>query len=224
MNPNWAEENLQTIRTLMERSAIYRRALTPIMLFAGIIGFSAAGIGCYCTIMSPTAFVLYWFAVVAVVLAGAFLMVRRQAWRESEPFWSPPTRRIAQAIFPPLFSGCILGIFAIALDVLDNMPTKDSPPTGEWPPSLLFLQLLPVLWVILYGCAVHSAGFFISRGMRIFGIVIVNLGCGALLFTAIHSGEELVHFAYVVMGFFFGVLHLACAAYLAVTEKRKNVA
>ena len=38
MESNWAEENLQTIRTLMERSAVYRRALAPIMLFAGALG------------------------------------------------------------------------------------------------------------------------------------------------------------------------------------------
>ena len=38
MKPKWAEENLQTIRTLMERSAVYRRALAPIMLFAGALG------------------------------------------------------------------------------------------------------------------------------------------------------------------------------------------
>ena len=35
MNTNWAEENLKAIRTLMERSAVYRRALGPIMLMAG---------------------------------------------------------------------------------------------------------------------------------------------------------------------------------------------
>jgi len=47
MNPNWAEENLQTIRTLMERSAVYRRALAPIMILAGVIGLATMGIGLY---------------------------------------------------------------------------------------------------------------------------------------------------------------------------------
>src|ERR1700690_4243469 len=40
METNWAAEQLQTIRTLMERSAVYRRALGPVMLFAG---FAAVG-------------------------------------------------------------------------------------------------------------------------------------------------------------------------------------
>ena len=45
MEPNWAAEHLQVIRTLMERSAIYRRALTPIMLLLGSFGVLASIIG-----------------------------------------------------------------------------------------------------------------------------------------------------------------------------------
>ena len=35
---DWAAENLQVIRTLMERSSIYRRALAPLMVVAGLGG------------------------------------------------------------------------------------------------------------------------------------------------------------------------------------------
>ena len=38
MESNWAAENLQTIRTLMERSAVYRRALAPVMTYVGVVG------------------------------------------------------------------------------------------------------------------------------------------------------------------------------------------
>src|SRR6266540_1083328 len=38
MESNWAAENLRVIRTLMERSAVYRRALAPLMLLAGGTG------------------------------------------------------------------------------------------------------------------------------------------------------------------------------------------
>jgi hypothetical protein len=47
MKPDWAEENLQTIRTLMERSAVYRRALAPIMFFAGLVGLATMGMGMF---------------------------------------------------------------------------------------------------------------------------------------------------------------------------------
>ena len=45
MDNHWAAEHLQTIRTLMERSALYRRALAPIMTFAGAVGTAAAASG-----------------------------------------------------------------------------------------------------------------------------------------------------------------------------------
>mgnify|MGYP007027450698 CR=1 FL=1 len=35
----------------------------------------------------------FWAGLAAFALAGSFLLVRRQALKESEPFWSPPTRR-----------------------------------------------------------------------------------------------------------------------------------
>ena len=42
METNWAAEHLQVIRTLMERSALYRRALAPVMLVSGVLGTGAA--------------------------------------------------------------------------------------------------------------------------------------------------------------------------------------
>ena len=42
------------------------------------------------------------------VLAGSLVLVRRQALKESEPFWSPPTRRVTQAMLPPLVAGTIV--------------------------------------------------------------------------------------------------------------------
>ena len=38
MQTDWAGENLQVIRTLMERASLYRRALAPIMLTLGALG------------------------------------------------------------------------------------------------------------------------------------------------------------------------------------------
>jgi len=59
MQTNWAEENLQTIRTLMERSAVYRRALAPIVIYAGVIGVLTAAAGLYFILSVPM--FLVWF-------------------------------------------------------------------------------------------------------------------------------------------------------------------
>src|SRR5260370_19012209 len=101
MESNWAAEHLQVIRTLMERSAVYRRALAPIMTFNGAIGSIAAGLGILLKLDSPRDFILYWAGVSVLALAGSFLLVRRQALKDAQPFWSPPTRRVTQAFLPP---------------------------------------------------------------------------------------------------------------------------
>src|SRR5271166_3927659 len=110
MESNWAAENLQTIRTLMERSAVYRRALAPVMSFVGVVGMVAAGAGWWLQINDTGVFAIYWMTVSVVAIAGAFILVRRQALKSAEPFWSPPTRRIAQGMFPALLVGFVFGL------------------------------------------------------------------------------------------------------------------
>src|SRR5258708_38627518 len=156
METNWATEHLQVIRTLMERSAVYRRALAPVMTLTGVLGLAAALGGWLGKIESPRAFVVYWLLVSSAAIVGAFLLVRRQALKESEPFWSPPTRRVTQAALPPLVAGLILG--AVGLVYVDSASQN----LGH----VLAMLWLPLAGVILYGCAFHAAGFFLPRGMR----------------------------------------------------------
>jgi hypothetical protein len=202
MNPNWAEENLQTIRTIMERSALYRRALAPIMLFAGILGIVAAGIGVCCHLDSVQSFCGLWLGTAVIVLTGAFFNTRRQAIKDKEALWSPPTRRVAQALLPPLFIGLFIGVLVLL---------TDGPP-----------DILPFIWALFYGCALHSAGFFISRGVRWFGWMHIILALAGFLFFTEHDSLDLNPHWF--MGFFFGFLHFAYGVYLYLTEKRKNVA
>ena len=218
MESSWAAEHLQVIRTLMERSALYRRALAPIMMYNGALGAVGAIIGWSRRIDSPRGFIIYWACVAAVALAGSFLLVRRQALKESEPFWSPPTRRITQAMLPGLVAGMIVGaVVFLAL----GAPAQDS--QAERLGNVLGMLWLPIGWVILYGCAFHAAGFFMPRGMKIFGWAFILGGC-ALFALGIPDAANRRDYAYGIMGFFFGGLHLAYGVYLYFTEQRKNAA
>lgn len=207
MNPNWAEENLQTIRTLMERSAVYRRALAPIMLFAGLLGTVASGIGLHFQVESPRAFVGLWFATAGAAVVAALLLTRRQAIKDQEPFWSPPTRRVGLALLPPLLCGLSAGA---ALAVPDANFVMDF--------------AMVATWMLFYGCALNSAGFFMTRGIRWLGWIFI-VSAIVLVITALAANASARPQAgNLIMGFFFGVLHLAYGAYLYLTEKRKNVA
>lgn len=211
MEPNWAAEHLQVIRTLMERSALYRRALAPIMSFNGVVGLAAAALGWGLKIGSPRAFILFWAAVSVVAICGSLLLVRRQALKESEPFWSPPTRRVTQALLPPLAAG--LMISAVVL-----LRTGSARQFGGGLQEMLWL---PLIWVVLYGCAFHAAGFFMPRGMRVFGWAFIIGGCG-LFATGVPDWAHPLEYAHGVMGLFFGGLHLAYGVYLYFTEQRGN--
>jgi hypothetical protein len=207
METDWAVENLQAIRTLMERSAVYRRALAPIMTFTGLVGIIAGVAGWLWGLGSVRSFAIYWMAVSLLAIAGDYFLVRRQALRESEPFWSPPTRRVTQAILPCLFAGLVAGLVFVCWVKNDIGATI----------------LLPVIWMLLYGCALHAAGFFMPRGIKLFAWGLILCGCALLLvLPRLEISSPLC--GHLVMGFFFGGCQLAYGIYLYFTEKRKNEA
>ena len=205
MESKWAEENLRTIRTLMERAAVYRRALAPIMLYAGALGVLAAVAGLLLRLDSPQIFIGFWLGVAMIAVTGALIIARRQSLREKEIFWSPPTRRVGHALLPPLLAGLVLG----ALPALTSGPDE-------------LTMIVALVWILLYGCALHAAGFFMPRGIKMFGWLFIASSC--LLFYAFMADWLRADFsAHWLMGFFFGGLHLAYGAYLYLTE-RKNPA
>lgn len=207
MNPNWAEENLQTIRTLMERSAVYRRALAPIMIFAGGLGLLAAGAGFYFHLVAPRAFACLWLSTAGAAVIGSFLLARRQAHQAREPFWSPPTRRVAQALLPPLLSGLFI---SVVLAVIDTDWQIDLPMT--------------IFWMLFYGCALHSAGFFMARSVKWLGWIFIGGAMGMLALIFWTNGTVKPATAGLIMGTFFGGLQLAYGIALHFTEKKTPVA
>jgi hypothetical protein len=206
MDNKWAADHLQTIRTLMERSAIYRRALAPVSIFVGIVGILAGLAGWAFGMSNAGPFAIYWLAVSVAAIAGALFLMRRQAVKDGENFWSPPTRRVVQAMAPALFIGLVAGL-AVARGVARD-------------PAVLV-----VIWTILYGLALHAAGFFMQRGIRWFGWIFLAAG---LLLPTDEAAGLLRFFNFdspnLVMGIIFGATHLAYGIYLHFTEPRKNEA
>ena len=208
METNWASENLQAIRTLMERSAVYRRALAPIMAVTGLIGVVAAVIPCFIKISTNSSFVAFWTFTSIVAFVTALFLVRRQALRESEPFWSPPTRRVWQALLPNFFVGLVTGL----VFVVPNL----APGETVW--------VLPSTWMLFYGCGLHAAGFFMQRSMKLFGWIFIIIGTILLFLVLSLPKLQSTEVAHYIMGLFFGAFHLAFGIYLFFTERRKNEA
>lgn len=209
MEPSWATENLQVIRTLMERASVYRRALAPMMLATGSLGALAAIVGLIRHIDEPLPFLLYWLGVGFLAITVAWLLVRRQAVKSAEPFWTPPARRVVQAVLPPLLAGLLLTLG----------------PMRFWYDNALFITWVLPIWMLTYGCALHAAGFFMPRGMKLFGCLFLGMGTVLLAYLTLTRTTEIpMAAAHAIMGAVFGLLHLAYGVYLHFTEKRINVA
>ena len=203
VNANWAEENLKTIRCLMEQASLYRRAMAPLALLVGALGFFAAGIAQLIGWVGAEYFAGYWLGVAVVSALCALLLIRRQALKTEEAFWSPPTKRVAQAMLPMLTAGLGLGV----LEVLNQPESKDS-------------IRLAAFWMILYGGALHAAGFFMRRGIKLLGWIYVFFGFLILYLTKFEIipalSEQSAHW---LMGVGFGGLNLAFGLYVKLTPE-----
>jgi hypothetical protein len=176
------------------------------MLCVGSVGCAAALGGSALGIDRLRWFCAWWLGAAVVAIAGAFVIARRQAMQDGEPFWSLPALRVTQALVPPLAAGLLFSLALIAF----------APADLRWPFVLAN--------AMFYGCAVHAAGFFMPRGMTLFAWLIIAFA-GVLLFVrpglVPGMGARLDH---ALMGGVFGLAHLAYGVYLYVTDPRKTTA
>lgn len=216
MESNWAEENLQVIRTIMERSALYRRTLAPVMLSTGLIGVGAACVGLLMEVRTPLGFLGLWIGAAVLATTISFLIVRRQAITAGEPFNTPASRRVFGAMHPPFSAGALLTI-----PVLAAWGTEGSAAVSA------MLTALICAWAGFYGCGLNAAGQYSSRGVRLLGWCFI--GVGPLLGTLFVGGYLVPELGsrvlwtnpHAIMGATFGGLHLAAAGYLYLTENRQ---
>lgn len=206
MANDWASENLQVIRTLMERSAIYRRALAPLMVAAGVAGVLATAIVRGLGVQETSGFVAVWMITAALVQAACLLLVRRQALRDHEAFWTLPARRVTAAVLPAYAAGGLAGL-AYLLPGVTSLP-------GAF--------LLVVFWLVCHACALHASGAFTRRGIRLFAWVVFAAAAGAGAFYLADAPHADLPAANLVMGAVFGALHLLFGAFLYLTEPGKS--
>lgn len=202
MNSDQAHDTLITIRTLMERSSIYRRTLAPIMLFVGTLGIAAAVLGIVMHIERVGVFATFWLGIAGTAVSGAFLIARLQAMRDKEEFWSAPTRRVSRALLLPLVCGAFFSLL-ILFRGAEHM---------RW------LFVYPNIF--FYGCAMHAAGFFMPPVTRKLAWTFCLLGAVTLVVLPMISTELDSRVDHAVMGFFFGLLHLCYGVYLTWTNQQ----
>lgn len=188
----------------MERTALYRRALTPLFLIAGMAGVLATAGGVLMKLESAAGFCGWWTTVGTVVCGSSLLVVRSQALRAREPFWTPPAKRVLRALLPAFAGGLVLAISSLG--------------TGGRP---LEVGWLPGLWMILYGSALHSASFFLPRGCQKLAWIFVITGAGLTLFHSFNPPPRAA-FLHLEMGLAFGGYHLASVLILKLRSQERQ--
>lgn len=147
----------------------------------GLVGLAAAGVA------SIPALAAYWliiWLVAATLGAGVgVVLVARHRSGIGLPLYRGPARRFVLCLCPALLAGGVL--------------TAVLYQAGE-------PQLLPGVWLLLYGCAVLSAALMTAPAMMrlIGGMGGLFVVCGALAF------ESAPHWHNVLLGGGFGLLHL----------------
>ena len=195
-----AAATLRYIRSSMEAAAS--------LAVPGSAGVAMGIVGLLASVISSTPnWHQHWLGIwlaAAVVAAGlgGTLMTRQSSLR-GLTFAGTPLRKFALCLLPALFGGAVMTAV-------------------HW--SYGNLHAIPGTWLLFYGCALHSAGFFMTRGIKWLGWIFIS---GAALFVLLayamqwRDGPLSPHW---IMGVFFGGLQLVYGVYLYFTEKKNPAA
>jgi len=163
-----AMDNLQYIRETMERATA----------FTAVSGWGLVAIGCTAlatalatgSLAGPQKsfknWLMIWFAEAVVALLIAGWSMDRKARATKTPLLSGPGRKVAFSLSPPLLAGAILSL------VLYRSESTN---------------VIPGLWLLLYGTGVITGGMFSVSVVPIMGLAFMVLGAATLFAPAVFA-------------------------------------
>jgi hypothetical protein len=179
----------QALRALAEIRAVIDRS-TRYSTFSALSGFIAGGAAlagsglCGAFPFVGTRpdeglrFVSVWSAVLLIAAAAQFVLTAVKARQRGEALWTPIARTAFAALLGPGMAGVAGSVVLIE--------------TGRF-------DMLPGLWLLLYGCGLWAVSFFAPLFLRVLGVAFMILGL-----CAWHSAEQ----SALWLGLGFGGLHL----------------
>lgn len=179
-----AAANLRYIRDSMERAG----------RFTAVPGWGGVLMGCCGLAATAVAWphrdtrtgLWVWLAAAAVAIACGAVTVARKARASGLPVLSRPARQFALSFAPPILAGALLTAALARSGALD---------------------LLPGVWLLLYGAAVVCAGTYSARVVPVMGALFLLLGAVALFASSA--------VAHACLGLGFGGLHVVFGAIIA---------
>lgn len=156
-----ALDNLRFIRETMESAASFTAVPGWGGLLVGLTALAAA----FISSRQPTAalWLAVWIGEAILSFLITLLAMYGKARKADTPLLSRPGRKFAFSLAPPLVAG---GLLTVALYHAN------------------FIQILPGIWLLLYGSGVASGGAFSVRVVPAMGLCFMALGATALLSPA----------------------------------------
>lgn len=186
-------EQVSAIKSVLDRSALYRRSLSPAFLICGLMGVGGAFVTHFLKIIAPKDVLLYWMFIASLTVIFTLIQMIRQCKKEGSDFWDGPVRRIFMSSLPPLTVGAMGGVYALMY----------------FPDSTLVSGQVVIGWLALYGITLTSISVILARGVQWFGwFFIVAALLAAFIFELDMADTSLQH---IVMGVGFGFIHLVLA-------------
>ena len=179
-----AAADLQYIRKTIETAGSFTSVSG---VGAILIGVSALGTAWLASLTrSPQDRLQLWVAEAVVAATLGFLASLRKSRRDGRDLGHPVSRRFLLNLAPPLAAGAVLTVAMAA--------------AGSF-------EMMPGLWLLLYGTGVLTAGAFSIRAVPLMGLCFMAFGIVTLLLSP--------HWNQVMMGIGFGGLHVLFGAVIA---------
>lgn len=153
-----AIEDLSFIRETMARAS----TVTSVPGWGGVLMGSTAVVAAgFASLQArPAEWLAVWLAEAVLALGIGGLAMIRKAGATGAPLGTRAGRLFAGAFAPPILAGAVLTAALYRVGRVD---------------------LLPAVWLLLYGTAVTTAGMFSVRAVHVMGVCFMVLGAGTFL-------------------------------------------
>lgn len=151
-----ALEHLRIIRTLMERSHIYRAVSAPAALIGGTLALLVSGYGIWQEYLREavtggdpgfrgTQFLVVWLLLLVLASVINLFLLMRESSGKGQPVITDGLKMALRAVVPPLLTGGVLGICLIVY--------------------VRQIELAALVWILCYGLALQATVSFAPRSI-----------------------------------------------------------
>lgn len=184
--PSAALDDLRFIRETMERSSSFTAVPGWGMVAMGVTALCAAWVTSPSRHLAQPTWLAVWLSEAALAMTVGLIATSRKAQQAGVPLTSGPARKFMYSFLPAAVAGGVLTLVLFRLGLAD---------------------LLPGVWLLLYGTAVTSAGSFSVSVLPVMGSGFMLLGIVSFILP------PSLHNALLALGF--GGLHLGFGFWIA---------